>query len=257
MDRGWFESEALTDFPTERARAAPGPNRSSPALKPVQVYVMMGQSNMVGIGQVRGPNRRWGAEMRDPVVSVYAGPFDPTQDYDALEPLTVQPLDAFGGVRPTPYPGGGTHVTRGTVQVEESGIYAFHPGCADSTYNVWRSPAWRSTAASRGRRAASRPCASRRGPRALPTDPPARPTAWAGSDARTSRARSPPSSRPRAAIPSAGRGRAVGLAGRRPHHRRGHGRRQAPLGGLRSRRALDRPELGFGWVLGDHEARWS
>jgi len=130
MDRGWFESEALTDFLIERARA--GARRA----EPVQVYVMMGQSNMVGIGQVRGPNRRWGAEMRDPVVSVYAGPYDPTQDYDALEPLTVQPLEAFGGVRPTPYPGGGTHVTRGTVVVEETGTYAFNPGYADSTYNV-------------------------------------------------------------------------------------------------------------------------
>ncbi len=129
MNEGWFRSEPLTDFLIERALDGARP-------EPVQVYLMLGQSNMVGIGQVRGPNRRWGAEMQDPVVSVYEGPFDPAKDYDALEPLLSQELEAFGGVRPTPYPTGGTRVTRGTVRVEESGTYAFHPGYADSTYNL-------------------------------------------------------------------------------------------------------------------------
>ena len=59
----------------------------SPALAgdgPVKVYVLAGQSNMVGIGQVTSGGTRWGAEFLDPVVSVYQGAHDPDADYDAL-----------------------------------------------------------------------------------------------------------------------------------------------------------------------------
>ncbi len=45
--------------------------------QPVKVYILSGQSNMVGIGQVTGGTVRWGDEFTDPVVSVYAGDFDP------------------------------------------------------------------------------------------------------------------------------------------------------------------------------------
>jgi hypothetical protein len=45
--------------------------------KPVKVYILAGQSNMVGIGQVTGGGNRWGKEFLDPVVSVYAGPTTP------------------------------------------------------------------------------------------------------------------------------------------------------------------------------------
>jgi len=53
-----------------------------------------------------------------------------------MEPIKTLKLEAFGGVRPTPYPGGGTHVTRGFVRVKETGIYEFRPGYGGSTYNV-------------------------------------------------------------------------------------------------------------------------
>ncbi|MEM9382457.1 MAG: sialate O-acetylesterase, partial [Planctomycetota bacterium] len=126
------------DFAVERALAG------AAAPKPVQVYVLMGQSNMVGIGQVHGRSRRWGAEMRDPVVSVYDGEHDPTADYDALEPREILALASFGGTKPTPFPqsdaepslGDRTYVVRGTVRVHETGTYLFRPGYGASTHNA-------------------------------------------------------------------------------------------------------------------------
>ncbi len=35
--------------------------------QPVKVYILSGQSNMVGIGQVTGGGSRWGSEFIDPV----------------------------------------------------------------------------------------------------------------------------------------------------------------------------------------------
>ena len=104
--------------------------------KPVKVFLLSGQSNMVGAGKVDGGSSRWGNQFIAPVVSVYKGEYDPQADYDSMEPTKTLKLDAFGGVRPTPYPGGGTHVTRGSVQVKETGMYEFRPGYGGSTYNV-------------------------------------------------------------------------------------------------------------------------
>jgi hypothetical protein len=105
---------------------------------PVKVYVIAGQSNMVGIGQVTGGGTRWGKEFLDPVVSVYPGPYDPNADYGALQPTAILALESFGGVEPTPYPGGGVQIVRDRVQVGESGLYEFRPGYGGSTYNVMR-----------------------------------------------------------------------------------------------------------------------
>ena len=104
--------------------------------KPVQVYILSGQSNMVGIGQVTGGGSRWGDQFIEPEVSVYSGAYDSKLDYDSLKPLTTLKLESFGGVKPTPYPGGGTHVTRGFVQVKETGVYEFRPGYGGSTVNI-------------------------------------------------------------------------------------------------------------------------
>jgi hypothetical protein len=103
---------------------------------PVKVYILSGQSNMVGIGQVTGSGSRWGSEFIDPVVSVYPGKYDPSADYDAMEPTTTLKLDQFGGVKPTPYPGGGTQVVRGFIQIKTTGVYEFRPGYGDSTSNI-------------------------------------------------------------------------------------------------------------------------
>lgn len=110
--------------------------QSSAVAKPVKVFILSGQSNMVGAGKVDGGSSRWGSQFIDPVVSVYSGEYDAEVDYDSIQPVRTLKLDAFGGVRPTPYPGGGNQVTRGFVQVKETGIYEFRPGYAGSTYNV-------------------------------------------------------------------------------------------------------------------------
>ncbi len=104
--------------------------------KPVQVYILSGQSNMVGIGQVTGGGSRWGDQFIEPIVSVYSGAYDSKLDYDSLKPITTLKLESFGGVKPTPYPGGGTHVTRGFVRVKETGVYEFRPGYGGSTVNI-------------------------------------------------------------------------------------------------------------------------
>ena len=104
--------------------------------RPVRVFILSGQSNMVGAGKVDGGSSRWGDQFLDPVVSVYEGEYDPAADYDAMEPIATQKLESFGGVKPTPYPGGGIQVTRGFVQVKETGIYEFRPGYGGSMHNV-------------------------------------------------------------------------------------------------------------------------
>ena len=122
---------------TSATTATPAVGQSSDdALQPVKVFILSGQSNMVGAGKVDGGSSRWGSQFLDPVVSVYEGTYDPNADYDALKPLTTLKLEQFGGVRPTAYPGGGVHVTRGFVQVKETGVYEFRPGYGGSMNNV-------------------------------------------------------------------------------------------------------------------------
>ncbi len=104
--------------------------------KPVKVYILAGQSNMVGIGQVTGAGSRWGAEFLDPVVSVYAGSYDATTDYDKAKPTKTMSLPAFGGVRPTPYPSGGTQIVRGFIRIKTTGVYELRPGYGGSTHNI-------------------------------------------------------------------------------------------------------------------------
>ena len=104
--------------------------------KPIKVFILSGQSNMVGAGKVTGGGGRWGSEFIDPVVSVYEGDYDPKADYDALKPVKTLKLEKFGGGEPTPYPGGGAQVTRGFVQVNVTGSYQFRPGYGGSMDNI-------------------------------------------------------------------------------------------------------------------------
>jgi hypothetical protein len=104
--------------------------------KPVKVYIMAGQSNMVGIGQVTGGGTRWGDEFSDPVLSVYEGEYDPKANYDGLEAKITVKLGSFGGVKPDPYPGGGAQVVRGGVTMKETGVYEFRPGYGGSADNI-------------------------------------------------------------------------------------------------------------------------
>ena len=104
--------------------------------KPVRVFILSGQSNMVGAGAVTGRGSRWGDEFSEVEVSVYAESYDPELDYDQLDPIKTKKLESFGGTKPTPYPGGGTQVVRGFVEMKTSGIYEFRPGYGGSTVNL-------------------------------------------------------------------------------------------------------------------------
>lgn len=104
--------------------------------QPVKVYILSGQSNMVGIGQVDGGGTRWGKEFTDPVLSVYPGEPDASADYDKMEASQTVPLASFGGVEPTPFPEGGVHVVRGSVTMPVTGVFEFRPGHGTSTENI-------------------------------------------------------------------------------------------------------------------------
>jgi len=128
---------ALGAGPQDIPAQLPDPDSTPPAAdQPVKVYILAGQSNMVGMGDISGGSSRWGDQFLDPVVSVYPGPYSPDADYDSMSPIKTLALGKFGGVRPTPYPGGGVHVVRGHVQRKETGIYRFKPGYHQSTYNI-------------------------------------------------------------------------------------------------------------------------
>ncbi|MGY8640714.1 MAG: sialate O-acetylesterase [Verrucomicrobiales bacterium] len=104
--------------------------------KPVKVYILSGQSNMVGIGQVTGGGSRWGKEFLEPVVSVYEGDYDLKADYDKLEPIKTVKLESFGGVKPTAYPGGGAQIVRGFILPKQTGVFELRPGYGGSTQNI-------------------------------------------------------------------------------------------------------------------------
>ena len=115
----------------------PDPDGKAPVTnKPVKVYIMSGQSNMVGIGQISGGSSRWGRQILDPVVSVYSGEYSPTADYDKLKPIKTKKLPVYGGVNPTPFPGGGVQVVRGSIEMKTTGVYEFNPGYSNSSYNI-------------------------------------------------------------------------------------------------------------------------
>ncbi len=114
----------------------PDPDNQPPASdKPVKVYILSGQSNMVGIGQVSGGGTRWSG-ITDATVSVYPGEYSSDVDYDALEPIKTKELPVYGGVQPTPFPGGGVQIARGFIELKDSGVYRFSPGYANSTFNI-------------------------------------------------------------------------------------------------------------------------
>ncbi len=104
--------------------------------EPVKVYILSGQSNMVGIGQVTGGGRRWGSEFIEPTLFVYPGQYNPEIDYEKMKPSQTLKLRSFGGVKPTPFPGGGTQVVRGFIQLTTSGVFELRPGYSGSTQNI-------------------------------------------------------------------------------------------------------------------------
>ncbi len=143
------------------------------ATKPVKVYILAGQSNMVGMGNLSGARCRYTGiyltadpdapkgpmsvyrggfykinahgvyPSADPknekgaTASIYKGAYDPARDYDKAKPAKTQTvaLGVAQGALPT-IAGPHTVVARGFIDVPESGNYTVNPGHGDSSYNV-------------------------------------------------------------------------------------------------------------------------
>lgn len=140
--------------------------------KPVQVYILAGQSNMVGMGNISGARCRYTgiyltadpAAPKGPMrvgqaiykispngvylsagpkadkgatVSIYKGAYDAAMNYDKAKPAKTETvaLGVVQGALPS-ISGPHTHVVRGYVEVSESGIYSMSPGYGESSYNV-------------------------------------------------------------------------------------------------------------------------
>ncbi|MGB0766528.1 MAG: sialate O-acetylesterase [Phycisphaeraceae bacterium] len=104
--------------------------------EPVKVYLLSGQSNMVGIGTVNTSGSRWGEEFSDLVLSVYEGPYDPDKNYDQATPIKTRKVVKFGGVDPETFTNEGVQIVRGKITMPQTGSYEFRPGYGGSTYNV-------------------------------------------------------------------------------------------------------------------------
>ena len=105
----------------------------------VKVYILSGQSNMVGIGQLTGGDARWGKEFTDTLVSVYEGTPDAKTDYDKLKPTKTIPLAEFGGVNAAdgkPFPKEGVCVLRGHITMPTTGVYEFASGYGASEQSI-------------------------------------------------------------------------------------------------------------------------
>jgi alpha-galactosidase len=134
---------AASVFPAE----IPDPAGQNPdTTKPIKVYILAGQSNMLEMGNVSGGNSRHSGfyQSADPdapkgvAVSVYEGQYDPDTDYDKLTPKTTEKV-IYDGMGTDPFPkvdGAATSVARGFIEVKTTGVYVFSPGYGNSTYNV-------------------------------------------------------------------------------------------------------------------------
>ncbi len=167
---GVVSHAATRDIPTQ----LPDPDGKAPdATKPVKVYILAGQSNMVGMGNLSGARCRYtgiyltadpaapkgGMQVwrvgnykigshgvflsADPkagqgaTASIYKGAYAPATDYEQAKPAKTETV-ALGVVKGSlaTIPGPHTVVVRGSIDVPESGNYTINPGYGDSAYNV-------------------------------------------------------------------------------------------------------------------------
>ena len=104
--------------------------------KPVQVFILMGQSNMVGMGDISGGSAGWASTLVKPVLSVYEGAYSPEADYDKMTAVSTTELDVKGEWKAPNPPNEFTGVVRGQIQMKDAGQYEFSPGYAGSTRNI-------------------------------------------------------------------------------------------------------------------------
>lgn len=146
----------------------PRPDASPPTTtKPVKVYILSGQSNMVGFGAVDGGGPTYSSLIlsADPsvmpcrmpvgasallphgiyvsatdatpgaIAAVYRGDYDPDADYDTLQPVeqSTVALGAVGELLPA-IDGPHTVVVRGFIEVPMAGPHEVHAGFGDSAH---------------------------------------------------------------------------------------------------------------------------
>ena len=107
------------------------------AEKPVKVYILAGQSNMVGIGQTSPAGRtayntyinpdEKSKEAQGCIISTYSGAYAPGMDYSKLEPVKTEqvrvgywPHTAFSEIE-----GEQTQIARGFIHIDQPGRYTF------------------------------------------------------------------------------------------------------------------------------------
>lgn len=106
--------------------------------KKIKVFILMGQSNMVGMGDLAGGSTGWRPTLKNTVMSVYAGAYDPGQDYEkakALETIQV-PIDKDWNLPLPADKSARTCILRGDIQPKEPGVYEFSPGYGGSAINI-------------------------------------------------------------------------------------------------------------------------
>jgi hypothetical protein len=106
--------------------------------KKLKVFIMMGQSNMVGMGDLQGGSGPWRGELKSTVMSVYEGAYSADTDYDKLKPVstTEVPLDKDWSPPDADKSKPTTYVLRGQIKPSKPGVYEFSPGYGGSALNV-------------------------------------------------------------------------------------------------------------------------
>jgi len=158
---------AASDIPAMLPRPDGKPGDAS---KPVKVYILAGQSNMVGMGDITGarplyPSIFLSADphvipgimpiggfglaahgiyqsadakaLKGALVALYKGAYDPKADYAKLPPVktTTIPLGTVSENLPA-MDGPHTVVVSAFIDVPVAGTYTIHAGFEDSSYNV-------------------------------------------------------------------------------------------------------------------------
>jgi len=153
---------AAKDVPPQLPR--PDNSKAPDTTKPIKVFVLAGQSNMLEMGVIEGrsggvhqdfyPNAKPvdGEKKKFVNFSVYKGAYSSEADYDRIKPELTGNIE-IGDPRlrrvkrrrykipMAPFPdlsqkAGYTTVLRGYVSIARAGKYEFRPGANDSAYNV-------------------------------------------------------------------------------------------------------------------------
>ena len=113
---------AMTNIPAELPRPDGKPGD---ATKPVKVYILAGQSNMVGMGEISGAKCR------------YTGIYLTSDPAAPLGPLTIFRVGEYSIMPLSVYQPDGTKtdspIAEGTLEVPQRGVYKVQVGCGDSS----------------------------------------------------------------------------------------------------------------------------